>query len=234
MNNEERLKKEIRRLEAELVDMRHKIDVIQEEKEVLADHSHTLEEQITVFVNMTVTFQRLFSSRNYVEVIGIVKEILINLIGVEQYEIHVIDKKKNAFVLITREGKKYKASKEDERMISNTINEGLLFVSDKKRLQEKRIPVACIPLKIDKDVLGIIIINQLLSQKDQFTQYDKEMFELLGTYVSAALYFTKINWIIETEVRGKLREGVIDLTPPTKASMKSVVSSLIRNSDQSS
>lgn len=232
MNNDEiRLREKINRLEAEIKNMQHKIDLIEEEKEELAEHNRILEEQATVFVNMTVTFQRLFASRNYVEVVGIVKEILLNLIGVGQFEIHVLDKKKDCLVLITREGKKYSISEEDERLIVNSIKEGVLFVSDQARLQEKKVPVASIPLKIDREVLGVIVINQLLSQKDKFTQHDKEIFELLGTYASAAIYFTKINWIIKTEVAGRLREGVVDLTPPTKASMKSIVSSLIRNSD---
>jgi len=231
-DKEKRLEEKIVRLEAELTGLQHKVDLIQEEKEELIAQNHELEEQSSVFVNMTVTFQRLFATRNYVEVVGIVKEIMLNLIGAGEHEIRVLDKKRNCMVLITREGKKYVESKEDARLISKTMEEGVLFVSDQKRLKEKRVPMACIPLKIDKEVLGIIVINQLLAQKDRFTQYDKEMFELLGTYAAGAIYFSKINWILETEIKGKLREGVVDLTPPTKASMKSIVSSLVnRNGD---
>jgi hypothetical protein len=226
-DKEKRLEEKIVRLEAELTGLQHKVDLIQEEKEELIAQNHELEEQSSVFVNMTVTFQRLFATRNYVEVVGIVKEIMLNLIGAGEHEIRVLDKKRNCMVLITREGKKYVESKEDARLISKTIEEGVLFVSDQTRLKEKRVPMACIPLKIDKEVLGIIVINQLLAQKDRFTQYDKEMFELLGTYAAGAIYFSKINWILETEIKGKLREGVVDLTPPTKASMKSIVSSLV-------
>jgi len=230
-DSEKRLEEKISRLETELTRLQHQIDLIQEEKEELIVYNRELEEQSAVFVNMTVAFHRLFATRNYVEVVGIVKEIMLNLIGAGEHEIRVLDKKRNCTVLITREGKKYVASKEDERLISNTTKEGVLFVSDQKRLKEKRVPVACIPLKIDKEVLGVIVINQLLAQKDRFTQHDKEMFELLGTYAASAIYFTKINWIFETEVKGKLREGVVDLTPPTKASMKSIVSSLVNRNE---
>lgn len=219
---------EIDRLKHQLQNTQHKLDILQEEKEELSALNQDLEEQNMAFTHLAVTFHRLFSTKNYVEVISIIKEILTNLIGIKHFEIHVLDKAKNRLTPITHEGEKYPISAKDQHLIDNTLSTGSLFVSDEKRLKEKKKPIACIPLKIGKDVLGIIVINQLMIQKKGFTPQDEEVFSFLGNYASVAIYFSKLNWIIESEIKRKLRDGVVDLTPPTPDSMRSIVSTFLR------
>ena len=70
-------------------------------------------------------------------------------------------------------------------------------------------PIACIPLKIGEQVLGVIGILQLLIQKQSFQEVDFELFELLGGHAATALYVSRLYGVSERK-RSTL-EGFIDL-----------------------
>jgi hypothetical protein len=211
----------------EQADLRLQLEILKEEKAELRAANELLEEQNAVLGNLAVAFQRLYSSTEYVQVVGIVKEILANLIGSTEFSIYVVDAKKDKPVLITREGKEPSTGAERELIIAQTMGTGELFIADEKALREKKKPVACIPLKLRGKTVGTIVLDGLLVQKQSFQKQDREIFELLGNHASMALYFRKLSWIVAKEVKLKLREAVEDLTPPTAASLRSIVSGLV-------
>ncbi len=213
----------------EQADLRLQLEILKEEQEELQAANELLEEQNWVLSNLAVAFHRLYSSTEYVQVVSIVKEILVNLIGAGEFSIYVVDARKKKPVLITREGKDQATGEGRERIIAETMVSGELYIADERTLAEEKKPVACIPLKLRGEAVGTIVIDGLLAQKKSFQKQDREIFEMLGNHASMALYFRKLSWIFGKEAKLKLREAVEDLTPPTAASMRSIVSTLVEN-----
>ena len=53
--------------------------------------------------------------------------------------------------------------------------------------------VACIPLKLDGRITGLIVIHRLLGHKIALDALDHELFSLLGTHAATALYCTALH-----------------------------------------
>jgi hypothetical protein len=47
---------------------------------------------------------------------------------------------------------------------------------------------ACVPLVIERSVIGAILVGRLLQQKNGFDDLDRELFEVLATHAATALY----------------------------------------------
>jgi hypothetical protein len=52
---------------------------------------------------------------------------------------------------------------------------------------------ACIPLKLDGQVVGALAVFRLLPQKAGFEAIDHELFDLLATHAALALYCTGVH-----------------------------------------
>src|SRR5439155_1741475 len=59
--------------------------------------------------------------------------------------------------------------------------------------------VACIPLKLDGRVTGLIAIHRLLAHKASLEPLDHELFDLLATHAATALHCTSLQRLVETE-----------------------------------
>ena len=53
--------------------------------------------------------------------------------------------------------------------------------------------LACIPLKLDGRITGLIVIHRLLRHKTALDALDHELFSLLGTHAATALYCTALH-----------------------------------------
>src|SRR5262249_38785962 len=59
---------------------------------------------------------------------------------------------------------------------------------------------ACVPLKLDGKVTGVIAIFRLLPQKGGIEDLDRELFDLLATQAAFALYCTGLHAKVALEV----------------------------------
>jgi hypothetical protein len=48
-------------------------------------------------------------------------------------------------------------------------------------------PAACIPMRVEERMLGVIVVYSLLEQKAQLVAVDRELFKLLGAHAGPAL-----------------------------------------------
>src|SRR5439155_3666681 len=53
-------------------------------------------------------------------------------------------------------------------------------------------PIAAVPLKIKENVIGLISIYKLLTQKHSFTAVDYELFTLLAAHAATAIFSSKL------------------------------------------
>ena len=187
----------VRQLEEKLAEVETRYRKVEEENKEFADRYIEIEEQNNNLANLYVASYQLHSTLDYREVIRIVQEIVINLIGAEAFHLFVVSDKTGQLELETSEGA-------SAPVTSIGIGEGRIGMAAKtgenyfapevahKEATPFDDPTAVIPLKIKDSVIGVISINKLLVQKTAFTPTDFELFTLLAGHAATAIFSAKL------------------------------------------
>ena len=197
----QRLRDEVRQLSEENRRIQTRFREVEEENKDFANRYIEIEEQNNNLANLYVASYQLHSTLDFREVIQIVQEIVINLIGAEAFAILLLDEKTNELKTIASEGEDVMPGTEniscrlgdgvigsvartgESYYINQDINGGAVTL-DK--------PLAAVPLKIKEHVIGVIVIYRLLQQKDAFTAVDYELFSLLAAHAATAIFSSKL------------------------------------------
>lgn len=168
--------------------------------QTLADFSARyvdVEQQNTNLANLYVATYQLHGTLDRDRVLGAIKEVIINLIGSEELGIWEITGEK----LILLDSFGIDAAQWDRVSLDGTGGLIGLVAETGQRYVAGEVDIigggsqeslsACIPLKLDDTVIGVIGIFRLLPQKEGFEPIDLELFELLGSHAATALYCTR-------------------------------------------
>jgi len=195
------LKTQIARLTDENQRIQERFHEVEEQNKDFASRYHEIEEQNNNLANLYVATYQLHSTLDFREVIQIVQEIVINLVGAEAFAILLLDEQDNELKSIAWDGIEVMRGLDD---ISIPIGEGLLgqvastgdsyyFTHDDDPAAVSiQKPLAAVPLKIKDHVIGLIVIYKLLQQKDAFTAVDYELFSLLAAHAATAIFSSKL------------------------------------------
>jgi putative methionine-R-sulfoxide reductase with GAF domain len=191
------LQQRIRELEERLRESEARFRKVEDENKEFADRYIEIEEQNNNLANLYVASYQLHSTLDYKEVVRIVQEIVINLIGAEAFHIFVISEKTGGLELEASEGQPapVTAVAIGQGVIGQAAQTGENYYADQVAHQEPTPfdqPVAVIPLKIKETVIGVISINKLLVQKTHFTTMDYELFTLLAGHAATAVFSAKL------------------------------------------
>jgi putative methionine-R-sulfoxide reductase with GAF domain len=187
----------IRELEERLAEAEARFKKVEDENKEFADRYIEIEEQNNNLANLYVASYQLHSTLDYREVIRIVQEIVINLIGAEAFHLFMVSEKTGALELETSEGQTSPVTSIPlgEGPIGRAARNGENFFADNVAHREPTPfdqPIAVIPLKIKETVIGVISINKLLVQKTAFTTMDYELFTLLAGHAATAVFSAKL------------------------------------------
>ncbi len=196
-----RLRAEIQQLTEEYRRIQERFREVEEENKDFANRYIEIEEQNNNLANLYVASYQLHSTLDFKEVITIVQEIVINLIGAESFAILLLDEKTNDLRAIACEGEDVVPGVEN---LSARLGEGILgsvaktgesyYINqdvDGGRVTLEK-PLAAVPLKIKEHVIGLIAIYKLLQQKDSFSAVDYELFSLLAAHAATAIFSSKL------------------------------------------
>ncbi len=205
---------ELAALRKENAELKAEFKTVEDENREFADRYVLVERQNSDLVSLYVASQRLHSTLNYDEVVSIVKEIVINLVGSEVFAIYVVDSGASQLVLVGQEGMDQRAESAvafGAGVLGESAVSGQLYIAPEGTAMHEAAgdPIACIPLRIGEQVLGVIAIFALLRQKAAFRAVDLEMFELLGGHAASALYASSLYAVSERK-RATL-EGLMGL-----------------------
>lgn len=191
------LHQRVRELEERLAEMKARHRKVEEENKEFADRYIEIEEQNNNLANLYVASYQLHSTLDYQEVLRIVQEIVINLIGAEAFHILMVGEKTGQLELECSEGQA--APEASVAMGEGSIGKAAqsgdnYFAGSVARREPSPFaePLAVIPLKIKDSVIGVISINKLLVQKTQFTTMDYELFTLLAGHAATAIFAAKL------------------------------------------
>jgi putative methionine-R-sulfoxide reductase with GAF domain len=187
----------LRELEARLADTEARYRKVEEENKEFADRYIEIEEQNNNLANLYVASYQLHSTLDYKEVVRIVQEIVINLIGAEAFHLFMVSEKTGQLELETSEGQEapVAAIPMGEGLIGGAARSGENYFADVVAHAEPTPfdqPIAVVPLKIKETVIGVISINKLLVQKTAFSNMDYELFTLLAGHAATAIFSARL------------------------------------------
>lgn len=189
--------KENNRLQKELENIKQEIYKADTESKDYYSRYLELEEQNETLANLYVTISRLHSTLQFNEVIEIIKEIIINLVGSESFLVLWLNEQAKEFQVIAGEGEPLNQQKIfplGQNVISKAAQSGEIYISMAGNNSQD--PIACIPLKAFGRVIGVVVIYHLLAHKSAFSQTDFELFSLMAEHAASAIVtsmiFTKV------------------------------------------
>ncbi len=191
------LQARVRELEERLAELEARHRRVEEENKEFADRYIEIEEQNNNLANLYVASYQLHSTLDYKEVLRIVQEIVINLIGAEAFHILMFSEKSGHLEVEVSEGQTAASPSVSlgEGVIGKAASSGESFFADTVARREPAPflePLAVIPLKIKESVIGVISINKLLVQKTAFTTMDHELFTLLAGHAATAIFSARL------------------------------------------
>jgi GAF domain-containing protein len=191
------LQARLHELEEKLAEVTARFKKVEEENKEFADRYIEIEEQNNNLANLYVASYQLHSTLDYKEVIRIVQEIVINLIGAEVFHLFMVSEKASQLELETSEGQTPGRSviPLGEGPIGKAAQAGENYFAETVARREPspyEEPIAVIPLKIKDTVIGVISINKLLFQKTAFTTMDYELFTLLAGHAATAIFSARL------------------------------------------
>ena len=191
---------------------------VEEENHDFATKYLEISQQNESLANLYVASHQLHSTLDPTEVMEIVKEIVINLIGSEEFVIFLVERKTREIVPVAGEGIFHnivsRSQPLDTTLLQRVVNSGQPYFFDSARGEAPGdgIPLACVPLKIKKDVVGLIALFRLLSQKSGFTAMDSEILNLLAGHAATAIVSSRL--YADADRKIKTIEGFIELLKP--------------------
>jgi putative methionine-R-sulfoxide reductase with GAF domain len=215
------LQRRVHELQERLAELEDRYRRTEEENKEFADRYIEIEEQNNNLANLYVASYQLHSTLDYKEVVRIVQEIVINLIGAEVFHIWIVSEKTGALELQASEGQQPPVASLalGAGVIGIAAQSGENYFAEQVAQREATAfdqPIAVVPLKIKDSTIGVISINKLLVQKQAFTTMDYELFTLLAGHAATAIFSAKL---YSTSTR-KLTtlQGFLDLlkTQPTE------------------
>lgn len=177
-------------LKEELRDVKERFNEIEKENWDFSERYLHVERQNMSLLNLYVASQRLHSALSFSEVIQSVKELVVNLIGSESFDVCLYDahtaelRVLAALGTASTVGQTLDVGSQAQRSLAS----GDTVIPDQEELEpDGEAVVACVPLKLGDTVLGAIIIRELLAQKPSIERIDHDLFDLLGEHAVSAL-----------------------------------------------
>jgi transcriptional regulator with GAF, ATPase, and Fis domain len=209
------LEERVRSLEAEINSLVERYRRAEEENKDFASKYVEVEKENNMLANLYVASYQLHSTLDFNEVLRIVIEIIINLIGAEKFAILLMDEKANELITVGSEGMLQDGLprvKIGEGVIGKVAREGESYFSDmtsQPDMINPAAPMVCIPLKIKEHVIGVIAIYSLLVQKESFSNIDYELFSLLAGHAATAIFSSRL--YTQSERKLSTIQGFLDL-----------------------
>jgi nitrate/nitrite-specific signal transduction histidine kinase len=193
------MEEQVRLLEEQNKELLERYRQVEEENKDFANRYIEVEAENNNLANLYVASYQLHSTLDFNESLKIILEIVMNLIGAEEFSIMLLDEKTNELVMVAQEGLgavSRPGIRLGEGIIGCAAQEGKSFYragdpSDTRGVDYSH-PLVCIPLKIKEHVIGAIVVYKLLIQKQAFSNVDYELFSMLAGHAATALFSSKL------------------------------------------
>jgi nitrate/nitrite-specific signal transduction histidine kinase len=202
----------IESLEEEKREALERLQSAEQENQQFAERYLEVEEENNNLANLYISSFQLHSTLNLSEVLKVILEIVINLVGGERFAIYVADEKSGTLQAVACEGaplENFASVHLGEGVIGGSVSTGETFCGEPVDGDGSTDPIVCIPLQLEDRPIGAIAIHALLQQKDGFTPLDHELFMLLAGHAATAIFAAQLHG--QSERKLNTIQGFIDL-----------------------
>ncbi len=207
--DKQRLREERLRLQEQALSLREELDRHREERTRLNEQLSTIEdnnrrfsseyleieEQNNVLANLYVASYRLHSTPERPQVLDALQEIIINLIGSEEFVVFQNDPLSGESTVAASFGvDPARASAIDlsSEPFASTLRSGKLWIAEPVK-RDIDTPLVCQPLRLGERDVGMIVIFSLLPHKSGLEPLDYQLFDLLASHAAMALYASRLH-----------------------------------------
>jgi transcriptional regulator with GAF, ATPase, and Fis domain len=211
----EKLRERLAEVEEERTRLIDRFREVEEENKGFATRYVEVEEENNNLANLYVASNQLHSTLDFNEVMRIIIEIMINLVGAEKFVIMLLDESSGVLSTIASEGLEEGALRKvriGEGIIGKSVqNSENYFESNFEGSSDEEFhPIVCIPLRIKEQTLGAIVVFSLLEQKKtKLSRVDEELFLMLAGHAATAVFSSKL--YSQSERKLSTIQGFIDL-----------------------
>jgi K+-sensing histidine kinase KdpD len=155
-----------------------------------AEQYSQVEQQNSNLANLYVASYQLAGTVDRAAVLQAIQEIVANLIGSEEIGIYEMNHARTQLLLAASFGidaVRLSRIQVGQGTIGTAASTGEIYVSETNNPDAGNI-TACIPLRIDGTVIGLVVIFGLLAHKPVLNDVDREMFDLLAVHAATSLY----------------------------------------------
>jgi predicted RNase H-like nuclease (RuvC/YqgF family) len=199
-----RLERELVAAREQLIRQKHvqsslveRISKMEESNKEFAERYVDVEQLTSNLANLYVATYRLHGSLERDQVLATMTEIVINLVGSEEFAIFELQN--DALTVAASVGVDTAHLTAGHRMATNAreaIAKKAIYVAAKDG-----VPVhsngtdvtVCIPLEVGGTLIGAIVIFRLLAHKERLEPHDQELFNLLATHAATALHASTLH-----------------------------------------
>jgi nitrate/nitrite-specific signal transduction histidine kinase len=199
-------------LEAERKNVLDRLRHVEEENHYFAHRHVEVEEENNNLANLYVASYQLHSTLDLSEVLKIILEIVINLIGGEKFAVYVLAERSHQHEAVADEGEEVMSFPRfalGEGVVGAALESGETVCRSALPSRDLSAPMVCIPLRVQERPIGVIAIYQLLTHKEEFTPLDHELFTLLAGHAATALFAARLH--SQSERKLNTIQGFIDL-----------------------
>jgi nitrate/nitrite-specific signal transduction histidine kinase len=156
--------------------------------QTLRDRARELESENERLANLYVASYRLSGTEGLIPTLEVVREVIVNLIGSEDFALLVRQHDEERFGRILANGPLASAPIKDV-LATGRVAEAMKTGAAQVATQEEAPTsvLAAIPLFANGQQVGVLAIGKLLPQKPGFAPLDLEIFDLLGQQVAGRL-----------------------------------------------
>lgn len=205
----------IESLEAENRDIMEQLRAVESENHQFAERYIEIEEENNNLANLYVASYQLHSTLDPSEVLRIIVEIVINLIGAEIFCVYVCPDGATQLEPVAAEGADLELFPEVEigrGPVGEAVASGEVVCRDGEGSAETladSVPIVAIPLRVEEHPIGAIAVHRLLQQKAGFSALDHELFTLLAGHAATAIFASRL--YAQSERKLSTIQGFIDL-----------------------
>ena len=191
-----RMREDMRKGAVERAELRQQLNEVREHKEQFTEQYSLLEHRNNNLANLYVASYSLHGSLDQNDVLQAMKEIVINLVGSEDFVIYRADGESLVPVASFDDGAGLDALSLGQGVIGESVATGARVVcmadDTPVAVENGRDMVACIPLRVGSRPVGAIVLHKLLAHKAGLTMLDLELFDLLATQAATALFASSL------------------------------------------
>lgn len=193
------IEERVRFLEEQNKELLERYRQVAEENQDFASRYVEVEAENNNLANLYVASYQLHSTLDFNESLKIILEIVMNLIGAEEFSIMLLDEKTNELMIVAQESmgpEPRPGIRLGSGIIGDAVKNGNAYYREGDPTDPKGVdythPLVCIPLKIKEHVIGAIVVYKILIQKEAFTNVDYELFSMLAGHAATALFSSRL------------------------------------------